>query len=101
MQKLNDSIVFKFTRKLIVCNRNPNDFTINIEEDEMNIIFLWGNIFIDNDIAYTESNKGFKLIEFDRDIVWSDENPCEINAETSEELFSINYSHRDGYFFNR
>ena len=50
----------------------------------MNIIFLWGNIFIDNDIAYTESNKGFKLIELDRDIVWSDENPCEINGKTSE-----------------
>jgi hypothetical protein len=69
MKKANNSIIFKFTRKLITCNTNQNDFSISMIDDELITIYLWGDSFIDNDISFIESNKGFKVIDFEKDFV--------------------------------
>ena len=38
-------------------------------DDELITVYLWGDSFIDNDIAFIESNKGFKVMDFEKDFV--------------------------------
>ena len=73
MRRENDSSIFKFTRKHIICNKNPNDFSIDMTVDEMNIIYMWGDSFMDSDIDYTDSNSGSRVVEFDKELVDDDE----------------------------
>ena len=50
--------IFKFTRKLTLCNPNPNDLDLNITSGENWIIYAWGENLQYNDILYHGSNRG-------------------------------------------
>lgn len=76
MKKTNDSTIFKFTRKILACNTNPNDFSIDMVDDELIVVYIWGDSFTDGDIDFVESNKGFKLIDFEKEFVFEEQNPC-------------------------
>ena len=64
MERKNDFILFKFTRKLINCYPNPNDFSIDILGEDLNLVYLWGDVFVEHDIVYNQGNKGTRLVNF-------------------------------------
>lgn len=58
METKNGYTIFKFTRQLTICSRNPNDLDLNITSGDNFIIWAWGENLVYDDIVYHSSNRG-------------------------------------------